>query len=123
MTGRKDNRFRFSTYTSYEALKVYQDFLVEALALLTFCEGTYDGVAKYLNVSKHMVEFSTAVLLDYLGKEGRREVIVTEDDLAVIYADFSTSRISRAASVIMSKVNRSIAYQRQGTPAGTKRSG
>jgi hypothetical protein len=111
LTGRKDHHFRFSTYTSYEALKVYQDFLVEALTLLTFCEGTYDGVAKYLNVSKHAVEFSTSVLLDYLGKEGRREAIVTEDDLVVIYADFSTSRVSRAASVIMSKVDRSIAYQ------------
>lgn len=111
LTGRKDHRFRFSTYTSCEALKVYQDFMVETLTLLTFCEGTYYGVAKYLNVSRHMVEFSTAVLLDYLGGEGKREAVVTEDDLVVVYTDFSTTRVSRAASMIMSRVGGSIAYQ------------
>jgi hypothetical protein len=111
MIGRDDHRFRFSTYTSHEALKVYEDFLVEALTLLTFCDGTYEGVAKYLNVSRHMVEFSTAVLLDYLGKEGKRESIPTEGNMVVVYADFSTTRVSRAANVVMSRVGDSIAYQ------------
>ena len=110
-TGRKDHRFRFSTYTSYEALKVYQDFMVEALSLQTMCEGTYDGIAKYLNVSKHMVEFSTAVLLDYLKEEGRGESIGVEGDMVVIYSDFSTTRVSRAASMVISRVGDTIAYQ------------
>lgn len=110
-TGRKDRRFRFSTYTSYEALKVYRDFLEEVLTLLTYCEGTREGVAEYLSVSKHVVEFGVHVLLDYLGKEGARESVKVGDDLVVVYADFSTTRVSRSASVIMSRVGESIAYQ------------
>lgn len=110
LTGRNDHRFRFSTYTSYEALKVYQDFLVEALSLLTMCEGTYEGIAKYLNISKHMVELSVQTLLDYLG-DNRRESIRVDDDLVVVYADFSGTRVSRSASVIMSRVGDEIAYQ------------
>jgi len=111
LTGRDGTSFRFSTYTSYEALVVYQDFLVEALTLLTLCEGTYDGISRYLNISKHMVEFGIEVLLDYLGGEGKKEAIEVDDDMVVIYADFSGTRVSRSASVIMSKVGGSIAYQ------------
>jgi len=33
LTGRNSTEFMFSTYTSYEAYKVYQDFLVEVLTL------------------------------------------------------------------------------------------
>lgn len=110
LTGRESTDFKFSTYTSYEALKVYQDFLIEALTLLTLCEGTYEGISKYLNISKHMVEFGVEVLLDYLSVEGKKAIEV-EDNLVVIYADFSGTRVSRAASVIMSKVGGSIAYQ------------
>lgn len=111
LTGREGTTFRFSTYTSYEALKVYRDFLVEALTLLTTCEGTYGGIAKYLNISKHMVEFGMEVLLDYLGKEGKKDAIVVNDKLVVVYVDFSGTRVSRSASVIMSKVGEDIAYQ------------
>ena len=110
-TGREGSGFRFTTYTSYEALKVYRNFLVEVLALLTFCEGTYEGIAKFLNLAKHMVEFGVAVLLDYLRKEGKGGSIETGDDLVVVYADFSTTRVSRAASVVMARVGGSIAYQ------------
>lgn len=109
-TGRNSTQFRFSTYTSFEALKVYQDFFAEALTLLTTCEGTYEGVAKYLNISKHMVELSVQTLLDYLGDNGR-DSIHTNDDIVVIYADFSGTRVSRSASVIMSRVGDDIAYQ------------
>ena len=109
-TGRDSAWFRFSTYTSLEALKVYQDFLVEALTLLTTCEGTYQGIAKYLNISRHMVELSVQTLLDYLGDSGDESIRV-DDDLAVIYADFSGTRVSRSASVIMSRIGGSIAYQ------------
>jgi hypothetical protein len=111
LTRRKNCRFRFSTYTSREALEVYRDFLVEALTLLTFCEGTYEGIAKFLNVTKHVVEFSVAVLLDYLGKKGRIGSIEAKDDLVVVYADFSTTRVSRAASVVMSRAGGSVVYQ------------
>jgi hypothetical protein len=75
------------------------------------CEGTYDGIAKYLCLSKHTVEFSTAVLLDYLKKESRGKSIRVEGDMAVIYADFSTTRVSRAASMMISRVGDSVAYQ------------
>ncbi|MFQ5816328.1 MAG: WYL domain-containing protein, partial [Candidatus Hydrothermarchaeaceae archaeon] len=91
--------------------KVYQDFLTEALSLLTLCEGTYDSVSRYLNISKYMVEFAVATLLDYLGEEGGNEKIEPKDDLVVIYSDFSGTRVSRATSVIMSRVGESIAYQ------------
>lgn len=111
LTRRESTDFKFSTYTSYEALRVYQDFLIEALTLLTLCEGTYDGISRYLNISKHMVEFGVEVLLDYLSAEGEKKAIEVEDELVVIYADFSGTRVSRAASVIMSKVGGSIAYQ------------
>lgn len=111
LTGRKKRRFRFSTYTSYEALMVYRDFMVEALSLLTMCEGTYEGIAKYLNVSKRMVEFGTAVLLDYLKEEGRTEKIRIDGDVVVVYADFSTTRVSRAANIVFSRVGGTIAYK------------
>ena len=111
LTGRKKHRFRFTTYTSYEALQVYQDFMVEALSLLTMCEGTYDGIAKYLNVSKHMVEFGTAALLDYLKDKGKGENIRVDGDVVVVYADFSTTRVSRAANIVFSRVGGTIAYK------------
>jgi len=111
LTGRKKYRFRFTTYTSHEALQVYRDFMVEALSLLAMCEGTYDGIAKYLNVSKRMVEFGTAVLLDYLKEEGKGENIRVDGDTVVVYADFSTTRVTRAASMVFSRVGDTIVYQ------------
>ena len=110
-SGRGNGPFRFSTYTSHEALEAYRDFMVQSLALLTFCEGTYEGTAKFLNVAKHMVEFAVAVLLDYLKEEGRGKSIEVNNDLVVVCADFSTTRVSRAASVVMSQVGGSVAYQ------------
>ncbi|KXB00027.1 hypothetical protein AKJ42_01975 [candidate division MSBL1 archaeon SCGC-AAA261C02] len=80
------------------------------LTLLTTCEGTYEGIAKYLNISKHMVELSVQTLLDYLGDNGKKSIIV-DDDLVVVYADFSGTRVSRQASVIMSRVGDVVAYQ------------
>lgn len=109
-TGRDSTEFIFSTYTSYEAYKVYQDFLVEALTLLTTCEGTYRGIAKYLNISGHMVELSVQTLVDYLAEKGRG-LIRVEGDPVVVYADFSGTRVSRSASIIMSRVGEEIAYQ------------
>ncbi|HIH97364.1 MAG TPA: hypothetical protein HA348_07850 [Thermoplasmata archaeon] len=110
LTKREDTNFRFSTYTSWDALKVYRDFLVDALSLLTCCGGTYKGIARYLGISKHAVEFSLAMLSDYL-KDRKHEELVINEDLVVIYADFSGTRVSRAASVIMSRIGGKVAYQ------------
>ncbi|KXA96402.1 hypothetical protein AKJ37_05315 [candidate division MSBL1 archaeon SCGC-AAA259I09] len=110
LTGRDTEEFRFSTYTSYEAYEVYQDFLVEALTLLTTCEGSYEGVAKYLNVSKHMVELSEQTLLDYLGDNGKGSIEV-DGNIVVVYADFSGTQISKNSGIIMSKVGDEVAYQ------------
>ncbi len=110
LTGRDTTDFMFSTYTSYEAYKVYQDFLVEALTLLTTCEGSCEGVAKYLNISKHMVELSEQTLLDYLGSDGKESVQIN-GDLVVIYADFSGTQISKNSGIIMSKIGGEVAYK------------
>jgi hypothetical protein len=110
LTKREDTNFRFSIYTSWDALKVYRDFLVDVLSLLTCCGGTYKGIARYLDISKHAVEFSLAMLSDYL-KDRKSEELVINEDLAVIYADFSGTRVSRAASVIMSRIGGKVAYQ------------
>jgi len=110
LTGRDSTEFMFSTYTSYEAYKVYQDFLVEALTLLTTCEGTYQGIAKYLNISEHMVELSVQTMVDYMGENGRESIRV-EGNPVVVYADFSGTKVSRSASIIMSRVGEEIAYQ------------
>ncbi|KXB05314.1 hypothetical protein AKJ49_01055 [candidate division MSBL1 archaeon SCGC-AAA382A03] len=109
LTGRDTTDFMFSTFTSHEAYEVYQDFLVEALTLLTTCEGSYEGVAKYLNISKHMVELSEQTLLDYLGDSGK-DMIEVDGDLVVIYADFSGTAISKNSGIIMSKVGEDVAY-------------
>jgi len=110
VTGRNTTDFRFSTFTSHEAYKVYQDFLTDALTLLTTCEGTFEGVAKYLNISTHMVELTEQMLLDYLDDSGGKS-IRTEDDMVVIYADFSGTRISKNSGMIMSKVGEEVAYK------------
>ncbi|KXA91499.1 hypothetical protein AKJ57_01005 [candidate division MSBL1 archaeon SCGC-AAA259A05] len=110
LTGRDTEEFRFSTYTSYEAYRVYQDFLVEALTLLTTCEGSYEGVAKYLNISKYMVELSEQTLLDYLDDD-RRDAIQVDGDLVVVYADFSGTAISKSSGMIMSKVGGEVTYK------------
>ncbi|KXB01859.1 hypothetical protein AKJ44_02070 [candidate division MSBL1 archaeon SCGC-AAA261F17] len=102
LTRRDDTVFRFSTFTSYEALRVYRDFFVEVLSLFATCGGTYEGVAKYLNISKHMVDLSLGTLLDHLGD--RAEEIDVDDDLIVVYADFSSTRVSRSLSVIMGRI-------------------
>jgi len=110
LTERADANFRFSTYTSWEALEVYKDFLVDALSLLTCCGGTYEGIARYLNISKHAVEFSLAVLTDYLKDKTPKEIEIDED-IVVVYADFSGTRVSRASSIIMSRIGEKVAYQ------------
>ncbi len=81
LTGRDTTEFGFSTFTSHEAYKVYQDFLTEALTLMTTCEGTLEGIAKYLNISKHMVELGEHALLDYLGDSGK-DMIEVDGDLS-----------------------------------------
>jgi hypothetical protein len=110
LTGRSDTNFRFSTYTSWEAYKVYRDFLVDALSVLTCCGGTYEGIARCLNISKHAVEFSLAVLTDYL-KDRKPGKIAINEDIVVVYADFSGTRVSRASSIIMSRIGGKVAYQ------------
>ncbi|KXB06250.1 hypothetical protein AKJ53_00950 [candidate division MSBL1 archaeon SCGC-AAA382F02] len=110
LTGRDTTEFRFSTFTSYEAYKVYQDFLTEALTLMTTCEGTLEGISKYLNISKYMVELSEHTLLDYLGDNGK-DVIEVDDDPVVVFADFSGTQISKNTGMIMSKVGDNVPYK------------
>lgn len=50
------------------------------------------------------------MLTDYL-KDRKPGKIVIDDDVAVIYADFSGTRVSRASCMIMSKIGGQIAYQ------------
>lgn len=112
-TGRDTTEFRFSTFTSYEALSVYQDFLLEALSLLATCEGTYAGIAEYLHLSKHLVEFGVATLLDYLDDlptQTNSFDIADDEDLIVVYADFSSTRVSRTLSLIMGRIEGDICY-------------
>jgi len=114
-TGRDTTDFRFSTFTSFEAYQVYQDFLVEALTLLTTCEGTYAGIAEYLHLSEHMVEYGAATLLDYLDEEAssQEHFDIDEDDdedLLVVYADFSSTRVSKELSIIMGRIDDEICY-------------
>ena len=68
---------------------------------------TYEGIAKYLDISKHVVEFSLAVLSDYLKDRKPGKI---DDDIVVIYADFSSTRVSRASCMIMSRICGQIAY-------------
>ncbi|KXA96680.1 hypothetical protein AKJ38_02825, partial [candidate division MSBL1 archaeon SCGC-AAA259I14] len=70
---------------------------------MTTCEGTLGGIAKYLNISKDMVELAEHTLLDYLGDSGK-DIIEVDGDLVVIYADFSGTAISKNSGIIMSKV-------------------
>ena len=71
------------------------------------CEGTYQGIAKYLNISEHMVELSVQTLVDYMGENGR-DCIRVEGNPVVVYADFSGTKVSRSASIIMSRVGEEI---------------
>ncbi|KXB04341.1 hypothetical protein AKJ48_02935 [candidate division MSBL1 archaeon SCGC-AAA261O19] len=89
---------------------MYQDFLVEALTLLTTCEETLEGVAKYLNISKHMVELSEQTMIDYLDGNVTKSIEV-DGDMVVIYADFSGTQISKKSGMIMSKVGEEVAYK------------
>ena len=111
VTGRTGTVFRFSTYTSHEAQEVYRYLLKESLKLLALCDGTIDGIALYLNISHHMVELAEEMLLDHLDQNGKGKPIVINDNLVVIYADFSSTRVSKNASIIMAKVGDAISYQ------------
>jgi hypothetical protein len=46
----------FSTFTSLEALEIYQEYLAECLTILTTCGGSYEAIAKYLEISEYMVD-------------------------------------------------------------------
>lgn len=107
----RDKIFRFSTYTSHEALKVYQDFLVQALTVLTLCGGTFEGLAKLLSISRHMVELGATALVEHLREHQGEGVIETDEDLVLIVADFSGTRVSRSLSFIMARVAGEVTYQ------------
>lgn len=102
--------FRFSTFTSYEAFKVYKDFLTEAMTILTLCGGTQEGIAKYLNISKYMVELGVSAVTEYISSIKNDMKIESNEPIIIVYMDFSSSRVSKKAAIIMAKVADYIAY-------------
>jgi transcription elongation factor Elf1 len=92
----------FSTFTSLEA---YQEYLSECLTILTTCGGTYEGIAKYLEISEYMIELAIDTYFKYLMEEPTpTNTIDIKSDYVVIYADFSFTRLSKKISLIMADV-------------------
>jgi transcription elongation factor Elf1 len=91
----------FSTFTSLETLEIYQEYLSECLTILTTCGGTYEGMAKYLEISEYMIELAIDTYSKYLMEETTpTNTVDVKSDHVVIYADFSSTRLSKKISLL-----------------------
>jgi transcription elongation factor Elf1 len=95
----------FSTFTSLEALEIYQEYLSECLTILTTCGGSYEAIAKYIQISEYMVELAVTTYFNHLSEETPANTIDVKSDHVVIYADFSSTRLSKKISLIMADVD------------------
>jgi transcription elongation factor Elf1 len=102
---------RFSTYTSWDALEVYREFIVEILTLFATCNGTQRGIGNYLSATRHLVELAFALCERRIGKECERIKCEDDGDLVVVHLDFSSTRISRKLAVIGARIGNEVVYK------------
>jgi hypothetical protein len=89
-----------------EAFEVYQEYLSECLTILITCGGSYEAIANYLEISDYMVELAVATYFNHLLQDATPvQNIETDDHYAIIYADFSSTKLSKKISIIMGEIN------------------
>ena len=108
-TDNNKGHLNFSTFTSYDALVVYRDLIVECLTLFCTCGGTYGGIARFMGISTYFVELAMSACVESIGTKARE--IDMDEDKVVVFMDFSGTRVSKKVAIIMAKIGDKIFYE------------
>lgn len=103
----------FSTSTSFEAIKIYQDVLVDNLCLLVQTNSTVGGIQGYNETSKYFVELALECLYEFINSQANQPIIEINEnqDTLAIFLDISGSRLAKNKAIILAKVDDQIIFQ------------
>jgi hypothetical protein len=103
----------FSTSTSCEAMRIYQQVMIENLCLLAKTNATVGGAVDYNETSKHFVEYGLEGLYEFINKEVNQPIIEIgkDEDTVAVFLDISGSGIVKNKAIILARINDQIVFK------------
>lgn len=99
----------FSTSTSHEAIKIYQDTMVENICQLTKTNSCINGIQEINETSKYFVEFALECLHQFVDKESPQKISL-DGDIITVFFDVSGSGLARNKALILAKVKDKVIF-------------
>jgi hypothetical protein len=102
----------FSTSTSYDAVEIYRDCLIETLCLLVQTNAMIRGITNYNETSKYFVELALEAMCDFVDKEAESLNVKIDKnaDLVTIFLDISGSGLARNKAIILARIGDKIVF-------------
>lgn len=103
----------FSTSTSYEAMEIYREKLVQNLCILTCTNSVVNGIRRYNETSKYFVEFALEALYEFINEEVNQSIINIDkkSDIATVFLDISGSGLAKNKAIILARIGDKIIFE------------
>ena len=103
----------FSTSTSYEAVEIYREAMINNLCLLTHTNSSVKGIRLYNETSKYFVEYAFEALYEFINEEINQFHIRIDknSDIVIIFFDLSGSKLAKNKAIILAKINGQIIFE------------
>lgn len=108
-----DKVVNYSTTTSYEAIEIYRDLIIENLCVFACTNSTVGGIMNYNNSSKYFIELAEEALYDYIMQNNiDKEVTFNEkEEIATIFLDLSGSGLARNKAIILARYGKNYIFK------------
>jgi len=101
----------FSTSTSYEAIKIYQETMAGALCQFIKSNSIIKGIEELNETSKYFVEYALECLYDFIKKNPQERNIKLNDEIATVFFDLSGSGLAKNKAIILAKIGGRIIFE------------